>query len=150
MTKEQLLAKLNWFYTLEINQVDSYLAQSKAFKNDYMSLVLERIAYIEQQHVENIAAKIRELGGTPSKLGDILATLAGNISGSIFALSGPKNILKINIFIEKKAMEDYTNLIKLVMEHQRDKELIKILQHNLVDEDLHTAWFSNELLNYQD
>ena len=54
MDKETLISKLNWFYSLEINQVDLYMAQSKTFKGSYESVVFERTAYIEQQHVDNI------------------------------------------------------------------------------------------------
>ena len=67
MEKEDLLSRLNWFYSLELNQVDLYTAQSKTFAGSYESLVFERTAVIEQQHVDNLAAKIRELGGKPTK-----------------------------------------------------------------------------------
>lgn len=145
MTIEQLLAKLNWFYSLELNQVDLYISQSKAFNDSYVGTALKRIAYIEQQHVDNIASKIREIGGKPTKIGDVISPIIGSIAGSIISLSGIENVLKINIFIEHKAMEDYANLLKDAKKCFQDKELIEILENNYVDEDLHTAWFTKEL-----
>lgn len=145
MTKEQLILKLNWFYTLELNQVDLYLSQSQTFKDAYLGLAFERIAYIEQQHVENIAEKIRELGGQPTKLGDILAPLIGKVAGKLLSLSGAENTLKINICIEERAIQDYYNLINSLEKGHQHKELLQVLKHNLVDEDLHIAWFTNQL-----
>lgn len=63
MKRQGLIARLNWFYSLELNQVDLYLAQSKAFKGSYESIVFERTAHIEQDHVENIGDLIKQLGG---------------------------------------------------------------------------------------
>ncbi len=147
MDKAELLAKLNWFYSLELNQVDLYMAQSKTFAGSYESIVFERTAYIEQQHVDNIAAKIRELGGTPTALGDVISPILGSIAGKIVSLAGVENTLKANILIERKAMADYTNLINTIGD-EYGTELRKILEHNLVDEDVHTAWFSERLTDY--
>ena len=65
MEREDLLRKLNWFYSLEVSQVELYLAQSKKFKGSYESIVFERTALVEEQHVDRLAAVIRELGGEP-------------------------------------------------------------------------------------
>jgi bacterioferritin len=147
MEKDKLLSRLNWFYSLELNQVDLYMAQSKTFEGSYDSIVFERTAYIEQQHVDNIAAKIRELGGTPTKLGDVISPVIGDIAGGLISLTGIENTLKANILIERKAMKDYTDLINTIGD-EYGEELLKILQYNLVDEDVHTAWFSERLSDY--
>jgi bacterioferritin len=142
-----LIARLNWFYSLELNQVDLYMAQFRTFLGSYESIVFERTAYIEQQHVDNIANKIRELGGVPTKLGDVLSPIIGRVAGSILSLSGIENTLKANIMVEQKAMADYTELINTIKD-EYGSDLKKILQHNLVDEDTHTAWFSMRLSDY--
>lgn len=147
MNKIDLLARLDWFYSLELNQVDLYMAQSGTFPGSYESIVFERTAYIEQQHVDNIAAKIKELGGTPTFLGDVISPILGSIAGKLIAFAGVENTLKANILIEQKAMKDYTQLINAVGD-EYGLELKKILQHNLVDEDVHTAWFTERLLDY--
>jgi len=144
LEKADLLSKLNWFYSFELNQVDLYTSQSKSTEDDYISMAFERIAYIEQQHVDNIADKIKELGGKPTALGDVIAPVLGKTLGRVLALSGIENLLKVNILLEQKAMKDYKELIHSV-KGKYDYETIKILQSNLIDEDLHAAWFTNKL-----
>ena len=147
MDKDTLISKLNWFYSLELNQVDLYNAQSKAFKGRYSGLVFERCAYIEQNHVDNIGEKIKELGGKPTVLGDIISPLIGKVAGELISMTGLEDTLAINIMIEQKAMKDYNNLIeKLHQDNSDDKELIKILQDNFVDEHLHTEWFRTKII----
>ncbi|MDK2799392.1 MAG: hypothetical protein PWP27_2445 [Clostridiales bacterium] len=145
MDKEQLISKLNWFYSFELNQVDLYTSQSKSTEDDYIALAFERIAYIEQQHVDNIGNKIKKLGGKPTALGDVVAPIIGKTLGKVLALSGIGNLLKVNILLEQKAMKDYKELIHSV-KGKYDNEVVKILQSNLIDEDLHAAWFNNKLL----
>jgi bacterioferritin len=145
MERGQILSKLNWFYNLELNQVDLYMSQSGSFKDTYVSSAFERIAYIEQQHVDNIAEKIKEMGGTPSKVGDVIFPIVGSIAGKVVSLGGLERVLKANILIENKAMQDYRTMIASLKESSYDEELMKILEHNLVDEDLHTAWFKTRL-----
>ena len=68
----------------------------------------------------------------------------GKTFGKVLALSGIENLLKVNILLEEKAMKDYKELIHSVR-GLYDHEVVKILQSNLIDEDLHTAWFTNKL-----
>jgi len=147
LDKEELISKLNWFYSLELNQVDLYNAQSKAFKGRHSGLVFERCAYLEQNHVDNIGEKIKELGSKPSVLGDVLSPIIGKLAGGIIASTGLEDTLMANILIEQKAMKDYNSLIEnLHREKWADEELIKILQYNFVDEHLHTEWFRTKLI----
>ncbi len=147
MENNQLIAQLNWFYSLEQSQVKLYTAQSKWFAKRYSGIVFERIALIEQQHVDNIAAKIREIGGTPTFLGDLIAPLFGRLAGNISAQTGLNGVLSLNIALEQKAMQDYNKLIsRLRQENPDSAETIRLLQHNFVDEHLHTEWFRNKLI----
>lgn len=145
MEKKTIISKLNQFYTFELNQVDLYTAQSKSFQDTYSSVALERIAYIEQQHVDNLAEKIKELGGQPTSLGDLISPLIGKFIGKTVAVTGLKNTLKLNIFLENHAIKSYQEFIASLEKESTDLELLKILKHNLIDEDLHTAWFIKEL-----
>lgn len=147
MDKDTLISKLNWFYSLELNQVDLYNAQSKAFKGRYSGIVFERCAYIEQNHVDNIGEKIKELGGKPTVLGDLISPIIGKVAGELISMTGLEDTLAINIMIEQKAMKDYNDLIeKLHQDEYGDKEMIKILQHNFIDEHLHTEWFRTKII----
>lgn len=150
MDKNKLISRLNWFYSLELNQVDLYDSQSKAFPKEYAGLVFEELANIEQRHVDNIGAKIRELGETPTKIGDVLAPIIGSIAGKIISLKELNDVLKVNIMIEQKAMKDYKELIiDLETSAYGSKDLIKLLQYNFIDENLHTEWFKSKLSEIQ-
>lgn len=147
MNREDLITKLNWFYSLELNQVDLYRTQYGTFIGSYESIIFERTADIEQEHVDKIAFQIRKLGGVPTKLGDVLSPILGKVAGSLLSISGIENTLKANILLEQKAMNDYTDLINTIQD-DFGSELKKVLQHNLVDEDTHAAWFSMRLSDY--
>lgn len=146
MTTGEIIARLNWFYSLELNQVDLYTAQSKRQEDIYLQRVLERVAGIEQQHVDNIAAQIKSLGGTPTRLGDVLAPLAGQIAGKITASLGAITVLKADIKLEEKAMQDYKDFI---LKAGGDQDIFNLLWNNLIDEDLHTAWFTRKVQELQ-
>lgn len=145
MKEKELFAKLNWFYSLELNQVDFYTAQAKAMEDIYLSKTLTRVAGIEQQHVDNIAEQIRKLGAEPTRLGDVIAPLLGKTAGYLSGALGSEAVLKIGITLEEKAMKDYKDLIVRV----NDEHLFNTLWNNLIDEDLHTAWFANKLKELQ-
>ncbi len=142
MNKEQIISKLNWFYSLELNQVDLYMAQSKRTDDIYISKVFERAAYVEQQHVDNIAEKIKELGSKPTILGDAIAPILGRIGGNVLSITGIIPMLKANILIEQRAMADYKALLLKV---GNDPELFDLLWSNLIDEDFHASWFSSKV-----
>lgn len=146
MTKDELISTLNWFYSLELEQVDLYMAQSRQMKDIYLKKALERIAVVEQQHVDNIAAQIKKYGANPSPVGDILAPIVGKVMGSAVGIAGPLAVLKIDIAVEEKAMRDYKDFI---LKTGHDPELFELLWGNLLDEDFHTAWFANKLQEYE-
>ncbi|MBE0466969.1 MAG: ferritin-like domain-containing protein [Candidatus Desulforudis sp.] len=141
MNKKELIARLNWFYSLELQQVDLYTAQSKHMENTYLSRTLARIAVIEQQHVDNIAAELRKRDAEPTRLGTVVAPVLGTVGGTVTGALGPKVVLKAGIALEEKAMQDYKDFIL----RAGDSQLFHLLWDNLIDEDLHTAWFINKL-----
>ena len=141
MQKRETLKTLNWFYTLELNQVDLYNAQSKSVNDIYLKNVLERVADIERQHVDNIAEKIKELDAKPTVIGDVFAPISGMIAGKITSWTGLINMFKANIRLEKRAMADYKDFIL----RTADPHLFDVLWSNLIDEDLHTTWFTNKI-----
>lgn len=144
MDKDELLKKLNWFYSLELNQVDLYLAQGKN-EEPNISVVYERIADIEQGHADALEAQIHKLGAVPNKLSDMIFPLLGNLAGSALSLSGTKNECKADILLEQHAIKEYRNMIEQLKLEYPDPELIKLMEYNCVDEELHTAWFGERL-----
>ncbi len=100
------------------------------------------MAEIEQGHVENIRAKIVELGGIPGMFGEIAGPFSGSVAGLATGAAGTVALLKANIQLEEKAMKDYRDFI---LQAGKDSDLFNLLWSNLIDEDLHTAWFSNKV-----
>jgi len=142
MQRSSLIARLNWFYSLELQQVALYTAQAGAVEDIYIARALSRVASIEQQHVDNIAAEIKRLGGKPVSLGDVIAPVTGKIAGTFTGAMGLRLLLKANIALEEKAMRDYKEMI---LKAGHDPGLFSVLWNNLIDEDLHTAWFAGRL-----
>ena len=136
MDVDNLISRLNWFYALEVTQVDNYMAQAKMIKDKYISQALIRFASIEQEHVENIAAHIKSLGQKPTQSRDTISSYLGKLVGNVTPATGIVNMLRINVAVEQKAKADYKKLIDEV----KDKKLLDILWANFIDEDMHTAW----------
>ncbi len=150
MNKENLISRLNWFYSLELNQVDLYLSQSKAFADQYAGSVFEKLADIEQLHVENISAQITELGASATRVGDVLSPIIGSIAGKVLGANTLDHVLQANILIEQKSMRDYMQLIEdLKGSRYGSQDLIKLLTQNFIDENLHTEWFKTKLSEIQ-
>lgn len=141
MEKSDLLLKLNWFYSLEAEQVDLYKKQSLMVSDEYISRILMKISEVEKGHVENIAALIEKLGGTPTIIGEVVGELIGKTSGTMLGMMSLEQLLKANIALEKKAMEDYKNLIIRVGR----EDVFETLWNNLLEEDMHTAWMHNKM-----
>ena len=139
LTEKDILKKLNWFYSLEMNQVSLYHAQSKKVNDIYLKKTLERVAVIEDQHVKNIADMINQYGGKPTGVGEFVALSAARWREILSAHQGQPVYLR-QISLGAKAMADYRDFILKAINHQ---ELSDLLWSNLIDEDLHTAWFSN-------
>lgn len=141
MDKNQIISRLNWFYTLELNQIDLYITQSKKVDDQYTRKVLERSAQIEEQHALNISAQLKELGAKPTLLGDLIGPFTGKIGGYVTPLVGLKNMLKANVMLERKAMNDYKKFISSLKD---EKGLTDLLWAHLIDEDLHASWFESK------
>ncbi|MBC7325967.1 MAG: ferritin-like domain-containing protein [Moorella sp. (in: Bacteria)] len=141
MDEKALMRSLNWFYSLEVEQVDLYRTQARAATDIYLQQVLTRVAAIEQEHVLNLEAEIRRRGATPTRLGSVIAPLLGTAAGTILNWTRSRTVLWANITLEEKAIADYKRLILKVAE----RSLFDLLWSHLIDEDLHTAWFSNKL-----
>lgn len=141
LQEKDLIRSLNWFYTLEIEQVELYQTQAQAATDIYLRQALTRIAAIEQEHVINLEAEIRRRGATPTRTGAVIAPFLGVATGAILNWTNARTLLWANITLEEKAMADYKRLILRVA----DRPLFDLLWNHLIDEDLHAAWFSNKL-----
>ncbi len=143
MEREALLRKLNWFYSLEVNQVRMYSTQSKDADDPNLARALKRFAEIEQGHVENIRELIEGLGETSTMIGEAVGKITGSIAGGLSDFSTTEKMLEFNMTLEKKAIADY---IKLAEEVDEPK-IREVLYSNMFDEELHTFWMQDYISN---
>lgn len=141
MNEEELVKKLNWFYTLEITQVENYLIQSKAIDDKYLKVSLERVAFSEESHVDNISKIIIALGHSPNIVGDVLSPIIGVSMGKIISLTDLSTMMRLNIKVEAKAATDYREMIEQLTNSQGEKGVLHTLRMNMIDEDMHASWF---------
>lgn len=141
MDRKALLDKLNWFHALETEQVDLYLAQSRASQDPHLARLLEHVATVESGHVASIGAYMRGCGSEPAAAGGVVASLLGRAAGRVSGWASPEAFLKLDITLEEKAMADY----KALLDQAHEARLEDFLWDNLIDEDLHTAWFAEFL-----
>lgn len=146
MNRQDLIEVLNHIYTLEVQQINTYLIQSRSVEDIYISKTLGRIAEMEQNHANAIGEKIRSLGGTPTVVGHVIGSLSGALAGNLTSRASLVNMFTVNIALEEKAMADYKSLILKVGE----EGLFNLFWAHLVEEDLHTAWFSNKMEQMRD
>lgn len=132
-----LLLRLNWFYTLENEQVRFYLTKAKQSEDSYDERMLLYASDVEAGHVRNIAEWIYRFGGQPTDLGEELGKLFGTVVGKLDGLTGIDRMFAVSIFLEERAMSDYRAMIREV----DNWELTQTLWNNLIEEDLHCSWF---------
>ncbi len=145
MDREDLISRLNWFYTLEINQVDLYMTQSREIDDPHLQRALKKFAETEQGHVENIREMIEQLGQTPTLVGEVLGDITGRIAGKLSSFPSHARTLRFDVALEKKAIADYRKLMDAVEEPAvRD-----LLWNNLIDEELHTSWMQRKIALYR-
>lgn len=87
----------------------------------------------EQEHIDNLKARIEELEGSTSALG-IGFQMAGKTMGMITRVLGKNTILRTDISIEEKAIKDYSAFLDKVDFDGKSRALI---EKNTEDERLH-------------
>lgn len=144
MNDATLLKWLNWFYTLETSQVDLYLSQAKKNEDDYITLVLLKIAETESKHAEMFNDIIVRMGARPYKIDAFISYITGHIPGMITPLTGTVNSFLYNYTLETIAIGDYKSLLKKIKPRTDiHQDLINILISNLIEEDFHRIWFKD-------
>ena len=128
-------------HTFEIMAANTYKFQ---ITKEVCELNRQLIAAMcdEMSHVQDFQIKIYEYGFKPNKL-RILYWFVGFFFGFYSRLLGEKTILKTGVWVEKKAVEHYDELLQTI---EWDEDTRKIIEINQSDEKGHiTRW--NEFLN---
>lgn len=140
MDKDDMLKSLGFFLALEIEQVNLYEVQADQAAEEHCAIALKRFMEIEQGHVDNLSAAIRDLGGEPGLLAKISPTL-GKIAGRITEVTGLVNLLRADIVTETFATRSYQHLL----DRTNDPHLRDLLWKNMIDEELHRAWMIDKV-----
>ena len=130
---KEVLRALRKMHNVERFAVAIYRTQIRAFPEKEIADRLRAAMANEQEHVNDLRARIGELGGTCSWLG-FFFQMAGKLSGFTTTLIGKMFLLKTDIRIEKRAVKDYGNFLQKVDFDEKSRGLI---QKNLEDEKAH-------------
>lgn len=145
MNKNILLKWLNWFYTLEMSQVELYLNQARYSNDAYLASVLLSMAETETGHAKSIKEIIFKLDSRPMLIDKLLSQIIGFIPGRLSSFIGNYNLLWYNYILESVAVNDYRFFLNsLDLNSKIDRELAGILLNNMIEEDLHRLWFKGQ------
>ena len=123
---------LNTLHTLETMAVNIYKLQISR-KPTELNLQLIAAMGNEMTHLQDFQVKLFEYGFRPSKL-RFLYWIVGLKIGLISRLLGSKAILKTGIWVEKKAVRHYSELLRDI---KWDEETRRIIEKNQADEEGH-------------
>jgi len=123
---------LRTLHTLETMAVNIYKFQV-ADKAAELNLQLIAAMCNEMTHLQDFQVKLFEYGFKPSKLRP-LYWLVGFIIGFCSRLMGKKSILKTGIWVEKKAVRHYGELLRKI---EWDEETRHIIEKDQADEQGH-------------
>ncbi|HEX3047436.1 MAG TPA: ferritin-like domain-containing protein [Bacillota bacterium] len=137
MDFEQLTFKLREFYLLEVFQVQLYNAQVKSFPDEYNAVAFEKMAKIEQGHVNYYAGKMQEYGISKPEIADDVFSFAGFVTAKTLDLLSFKERYQLAVTLETKAIKMYHDFIEMT---EADHELRKMLWEYLIDEEFHKFW----------
>jgi len=117
-----------------------YRAQMSAFIDKGTLDRLRAATANEQQHADDLSARLGKLGGRSSRLG-LLFRIAGTLLGAVTTLPGKALLFKADIRVEKRAIRDYGQYLEKV---GFDTETVELLHRIIEDEKRHVAtWQSS-------
>lgn len=143
MDRIALGLKLREFYLLEYHQVRLFGDQIPSLDDKHVIKVYQHMVGVEQTHVDEFAALLREGGFNLPEVVVDFAGFAGLVAAKSLDLFTRVERYKLGVAVEKKASEMYGQFIEMVGDE--DKRLSEILWHNRIDEEFHRCWFAAEL-----
>lgn len=138
MGDKEIIRALNAVVKVEAMAVQIYRAQMWRFrgKQEIAERLVQAIAN-ERQHFDDLSSRVRDLGGVPSRLSPLF-TVAGWIMGFLPTLAGKVAALKLDIWVEERAVKDYQGFLNRV---NFDDESRALMEKNMADEEEHIrAW----------
>jgi len=110
-----------------------YRTQRGAYKKGNVSQKLIAAADNERTHFEKLQVKIENLNGRVYPLGWLFQT-GGVVLGACTRLVGINNLLKVDTFVETRAVKDYNSFLNSVA---FDADTADMIQRIIQDEEEH-------------
>lgn len=126
---------MNFMHCMERFATQIYRTQKPSFKNSAYEKQLTDASENERTHVNKLRAELKRSDYSVYPLG-FMFQFAGVVLGLITRLSGKRNLFKANIFVEKRAVQDYNGFLKNVKFKNATVEVIRGI---IADEEIHIA-----------
>lgn len=130
----EAMKALRKMHNLDRLATEIYRVQTGAFREEEeIADRLQAAMLNEQEHIDDLRARIDELGGSASLPG-LAFRVAGKTLGMTTRLLGENCVLRTDIRIEEKAIKDYSTFLERVDFDAKSRDLIV---KNTEDESLH-------------
>ena len=134
------ITSLKFMYNMERFATQIYLTQRCVFDEESMLKKLNAAAENEQEHVNFLRKRIMELQGDRSHIGFLFQT-AARILGSIAGIFGQEFVLKVDVFVEDRAIKDYGTFLNRI---KFDEDTVQLINRIIADEVFHKdTWKSS-------
>lgn len=137
----KILSSLRLMQRMERFATQVYRNQTRAFGEHDIADKLQSASDNEKEHADTLSKRLHELKGAPSKTG-ILFDIAGAILGFKTTLISKVFLLKTDIWIEKRAVRDYSDFLQKV---DFDEETKALLSRIIEDEKKHIETWNSSI-----
>lgn len=127
------ITSLKFMYNMERFATQIYVTQRRVFDEESLLKKLNAAADNEQEHVNFLRKRILELQGNHSHIGFLFQT-AARILGSIAGIFGKEFVLKVDVFVENRAIKDYGTFLNKV---KFDEDTVTLINRIIADEIFH-------------
>jgi bacterioferritin len=144
MADKDVLKALRALVNVESMAVQIYRAQTWRFRG--RPAIAEKLTHaiaVEREHRENLAARLQDLGGGPSILRFAYAIAGWLMMGFIPALFGKMALLRADIWVEEKAVRDYTAFLDKIPFDEQTRALV---EKNREDEKEHIQYWQDSIV----
>ena len=144
MADRDVLRALRALVNVESMAVQIYRAQTWRFGGK--PAIAEKLAHaitVEREHKENLEARLKDLGGGPSILRYAYAIAGWLMMGFLPALFGKMVLLRADIWVEEKAVKDYTAFLDKTPFDEQTRALV---EKNREDEKEHIWYWQDSIV----
>ena len=135
------IPSLKFMYNMERFATQIYLTQRRVFNEESILKKLNAATENEQEHVNVLRKRIMELQGNRSRLGFLFQT-AARILGTLAGCFGKEFVLKVDVFVENRAINDYGAFLNRV---EFDEDTVTLINRIIADEIFHKDTWKSSL-----